>query len=72
MISMHLSVFEFFILLYQYFSLSEVYGHFGQYIIARLAKEVQIFSKGATLKGESHDHKRFPKLKNLKLSRSKV
>ena len=71
LVPMHLSVLEFFIFL-GYFSLSEVDGHFGQYIIARWAKESQIFSIGPTLKGESHDHKSFPRSKNFTLSRSKV
>ena len=66
-----LNRFDFFIFL-RYFSLSEVDEHFGQYIVARLAKRAQIFSIGLTLKGESHDHNSFPKLKNFTLSRSNV
>ena len=38
----------------------------------RRANGAQIFSEGPTFKGESHDHKIFPKVKNFTLSRSKV
>ena len=69
--SVSLTVFEFFIFL-GYFSLSEVHGHFGQYIIARWAKRAKTFSIGLTLKGESHGHNSFPKFKNFTLSRSNV
>ena len=50
----------------------KVDGNFHQYIIARWAKGAQIFSIGPTSKGESPDHKSFPKFKNFTLSWSKV
>ena len=71
LIPMHLSVFKFYIFL-GYFSLSEVDVHFRKYIIAPWAKWAQIFRIGLTLKGESHEHNSFPKLKNFTLSRSNV